>query len=125
MSIEELKTAVSEALEANLFDLTHIESYETDNDSNSGIVLNVCLSCDSYDENLDKCTAAHCPYKDDDKLESNLLSNETETDPVQEEPLTHSHCNSCKYYDWYLYECTVEHCPYIEDDELDGQQHLF
>lgn len=77
MSIEELKTAVSEALEADLFDLTHIES------------------------------------------------DETETDPVPEEPLTHSHCNCCKYYDWYLYECTVEHCPYIEDDELDGQQHLF
>lgn len=64
MSIEELKAAVDEAMEADLFDLTHIDTEEEDIFKNPS-----CNDCPHYDDYLFDCKLQKCPYNEDDELE--------------------------------------------------------
>ncbi len=113
MCTEDLKKAVTEAIEAGLFvprstapDEQKTGSYECPKFDN----------CKYFDPMSFQCTSDHCPYID-----------EPETDLTEDEALSPYPCSSCKHFDEDLLNCSIDHCPYIKysEDDLEGQQYFY
>lgn len=64
MSIEDLKKAVAEAKEADLFASYPTDPDEPETDLTDEEEIHLCSGCKYYDEYLFDCLK-HCPYRED------------------------------------------------------------